>query len=84
MRALPQDCQRGRGRAPFLCMAGPYGLLLAQYYSNFFIFFFRETLEICRKLQKIRKIVKPIFLGLLFFLEFNKNSFMIFSLNREF
>jgi hypothetical protein len=35
-------------------------------------------------LKKNPKIVKPIFLGLLFSLEFNKNSFVIFSGNKEF
>jgi hypothetical protein len=71
-------------RAPFLRVAGPYGLFLAQFYSHFFIFFFWETWEMCRKLMKIHKIVKPIFLGLLFYLEFNKNIFMNFRLNKEF
>jgi hypothetical protein len=50
----------------------------------FSFFFFSEALEICRNLQKNPKIVKPIFLGFIFSLEFNKNSFMIFRLNKEF
>jgi hypothetical protein len=48
-RASVQSCQSAQARARVSCAAGPYGLLLAQHYSNLFIFFFRETLEICRK-----------------------------------
>jgi hypothetical protein len=36
------------------------------------------------KIVENPKIVKPIFLGLLFSLEFNKNSFVIFSGNKKF
>jgi hypothetical protein len=60
------------------------GLKPAHHCFIFSFFFFSEALEICRKLQKNLKIVKPIFLGLLFSLEFNKNSFMIFRGNKKF
>jgi hypothetical protein len=59
-------------------------LISAHHCFNFFFFFFREALEICRKLQKNPKIVKPIFQDFLFSLEFNKNIFMIFRGNKEF
>jgi hypothetical protein len=68
----------------FLPGSGPTGLESAQHYSLFLLFFFRITLEIHGKVSKNPKIVKLIFLDYLFFIEFNKNSFMIFSLNREF
>jgi hypothetical protein len=80
-----QSSQRASAGAPrFSEWLGRMGCFWPSTIQTFFIFFFRETLEICRKLQKIHKIVKPIFLGLLFSLEFNKNSFMIFRLNKEF
>jgi hypothetical protein len=83
-RALLQDCQHGRGRAPFSCVCGPVGLELAKYYWSFSFFFFSKALGNCRKLYKNPKNVKPIFLDLLFSIVFNKNSFMIFRLNKEF
>jgi hypothetical protein len=51
-----------RGRVPVPVQAGPFGLLSAQYCSHFSFFFFCETLEICRKMYKNDKNVKPIFL----------------------
>ena len=48
-RAFSQSCQHERGRA-LSPRIGPLGLLLAQHCTNFFLFFFYETLEICRKL----------------------------------
>jgi hypothetical protein len=74
----------GTGAGALLPIVGPPGPDLAQHYYIFSLFFFYPSLEICRKLQKIPKIVKPIFLDFLFSIEFNKNSFMIFRLNKEF
>jgi hypothetical protein len=49
--------------------------------SHFPFFFFCPALEIGIKKYQNGKIVKLIFLAFLFYLEFNKNSFMIFGLN---
>jgi hypothetical protein len=83
-RVFLQSRQRTRARAHFPLWTGPPGLISAHHCFNFFFFFFREALEICRKLQKNPKIVRPIFLDFLFSLEFNKNIFMIFRGNKEF
>jgi hypothetical protein len=60
---------------------GRFGPESAQYCSTFSFFFFYPALEICRKLQKNPKNMRPIFLAFLFSLEFNKNSFMNFRGN---
>ena len=72
---------RARARALLLVVGRP-GLDSAQYYSR--VFFLLQSQNNFRKLQKNPKIVKPIFLGLLCSLEFNKNSFVIFSGNKKF
>jgi len=87
LRFFPQIRLSARARVgapPVRCADGPTRLKPARHCSSLFLFFFSRILEIHGKLQKNPKIVKLIFLDSLFSLVFNKNSFMIFSLNREF
>jgi hypothetical protein len=49
-----------------------------------FLFLFLASFRNLLKMVENAKIVKLIFLGLLFSLEFSKNSFMIFSGNKKF
>jgi hypothetical protein len=83
-RTLLQSHHHGRRRARIFFRLGLFGLFLARYCSNLFFFFFQQNSNNFRKWQKNPKIVKPIFLGSLFSLEFNKNSFVIFSGNKKF
>jgi hypothetical protein len=76
--------RQGEGAHALFPGTGPAGLEPAQHFQSFYFLFFSGTLEIYKKLQKNPKIVKPIFSDFLFSIEFNKNSFMIFRLNKEF
>jgi hypothetical protein len=75
---------RVRARPGFPIALGYPGPKTAHHCFNVFFFFFSGSLKIYRKLKKNPKNMRPIFLGFLFSLVFNKNSFMIFSGNREF
>jgi hypothetical protein len=79
-----QSHQRARARAPFSSDVGPFELKLAQYCYTFSFFFFSGALKICRKLQKNPKNMRPIFIGFLFSIVFNKNKFVIFSGSKKF
>jgi hypothetical protein len=74
---------RAGAGARFLCCWAAwtrFGPALLHLFSFLFLPSFGNMLKIVEN----PKIVKPIFLGLLFSLEFNKNSFVIFSGNKKF
>jgi hypothetical protein len=82
-RAVLQNRQGAGARKRFLPLSWATGLKSAQYYSSVSFFFYFQSQNNFRKWLKNYKIVKPIFLGSLFSLEFNKNSFVIFSGNKK-
>jgi hypothetical protein len=75
---------RAWARLGFLCGWAGSGQNQPNTVPHFLFFFFCPALEICRKLQKNPKNMRPIFLAFLFSLEFNKNNFMNFRGNKEF
>jgi hypothetical protein len=75
---------RGRGSAGSGPTWAGFGPTLFICFSFSFIPRAKTIIEKCRKMYKNAKIVKLIFLGLLFSLVFNKNSFVIFSGNKKF
>ena len=81
---MPAQARGLPRRGLILRDVGPVGLILAQDYSPISLFFFFQSQINSRKWYKNPKNVKLISLGSLFSLVFNKNSLMIFSLNREF
>jgi hypothetical protein len=88
LRAFSQIRQSARARVSarpgFPIASGYPGPKTAHHCFNVFFFFFSGSLKIYRKLKKNPKNMRPIFLGFLFSIVFNKNSFMNFSLNKEF
>jgi hypothetical protein len=79
-----QNGQRGRARGHVSAWVWADWARISPTLFTLSPFLFQNNFRNPWKNIKNPKIVKPIFLGFLFSLEFNKNSFMIFSLNREF